>query len=165
MSAGAAETLVVGIGNDLRGDDAAGPMAAVSVACRPGVRVITVHQLTPELSADLARAERVVFVDAEVGVGTAALRPAAPAVGGGTTGAAITHHATPAGLLALTVEAFGRAPEAWVIGIPAVRFDVGAGLSEAAAAGVARAAELLSDLVAGPGDRPHQGTMTTFPRA
>lgn len=161
MSAGAAETLVVGIGNDLRGDDAAGPLAAASVAGRPGVRVITVHQLTPELSADLAAAARVVFVDAEVGIQEAIARRVGPADHAGAT----THHETPQGLLALAEEVFGRAPKAWVIGIPAERFDVGAGLSESAAAGVGQAVELLGDLVADPVHRSHQGTTTTLPRA
>ena len=58
--------LVIGYGNELRGDDAAGPCVARGVADwgRPEVDGLAVHQLTPELAPALAGAEVVVFVDA-----------------------------------------------------------------------------------------------------
>ena len=64
-----ADALVIGYGNTLRGDDGIGPAVAEAVAALglPGVRVIVAHQLTPELAADLADAQLVVFVDAAVG--------------------------------------------------------------------------------------------------
>jgi hydrogenase maturation protease len=62
------EWLVIGHGNELRGDDGAGPSVARAVASwhLPGVRTLAVHQLTPELAEDLAQTKRVVFVDAAV---------------------------------------------------------------------------------------------------
>ena len=62
------EWLVIGYGNELRGDDGAGPSVGRAVASwhLPGVRTLAVHQLTPELAEDLAQTKRVVFVDAAV---------------------------------------------------------------------------------------------------
>jgi Ni,Fe-hydrogenase maturation factor len=58
--------LVIGYGNDLRGDDAAGPRVAELIGARelPGVRAIASRQLTPDLAEQLARADLAVFVDA-----------------------------------------------------------------------------------------------------
>src|SRR5690349_11507086 len=59
-------TLVIGYGNDLRGDDAVGQRVAMAVARwrRPGVMAIAAHQLTPELATWLVRAKFAIFVDA-----------------------------------------------------------------------------------------------------
>jgi Ni,Fe-hydrogenase maturation factor len=59
-------TLVIGCGNDLRGDDALGPLAATAVAAwdMPGVQALAVHQLMPELAEALAEADLAIFVDA-----------------------------------------------------------------------------------------------------
>ena len=50
--------LVIGIGNPLRGDDGVGPLLAEQAGGR------SVHQLTPELAAELAELEAVLFIDA-----------------------------------------------------------------------------------------------------
>ena len=58
-------TLVIGYGNDLRSDDAAGVRAASLLAEHHREhRTIVVQQLTPELAADIAMADCVVFLDA-----------------------------------------------------------------------------------------------------
>lgn len=63
--------LVIGYGNALRGDDGAGPCAALRVGARReggrwggALRTLAVHQLLPELVDDIAGAGRVVFIDA-----------------------------------------------------------------------------------------------------
>jgi hydrogenase maturation protease len=60
------KTLVIGYGNSLRGDDGVGPLVAEQVAAwdLPDVRSLSVHQLTPELAAEMAQVEQVFFVDA-----------------------------------------------------------------------------------------------------
>ena len=60
------EALVIGYGNELRGDDAAGPRVAAAVEQwqLPGVRVLILHQLTPELADPIASSGLVIFVDA-----------------------------------------------------------------------------------------------------
>jgi hydrogenase maturation protease len=108
--------LVIGYGNELRGDDGVGPRVAQTVANwnRPDVRGIAVHQLTPELVPELATAERVVFVDASVDSMPRwqILTPIHDA-------RILGHTSSPAWLLELTRELHGRAPEAWLATIQA----------------------------------------------
>ncbi|MFN8482312.1 MAG: hydrogenase maturation protease [Anaerolineae bacterium] len=136
--------LVIGYGNDLRGDDGIGPRVADAVAAwrRPGVAALPLVQLTPEIAAALASAERVVFVDADArpdapGV---ALRPLAAA----PDMAALTHGADPRALLALCQAVYERCPTAWLLTVPGRRFDLGTPLSPDAEAGVAEALTLLA---------------------
>lgn len=135
--------LVIGYGNDLRGDDGIGPRVADAVAAwrRPGVAALALTQLTPEVAATLASAERVVFVDADA-------RPDAPGVtlrpvAAAPAAEALTHGADPRALLALCQAVYGRCPAAWLLSVPARRFDLGAPLSPDAEAGVAQALTLL----------------------
>ncbi len=58
-------TLVIGYGNTLRGDDGAGICAAERAARRfPGVDILTVHELQPELAETMCRYHDVIFLDA-----------------------------------------------------------------------------------------------------
>jgi hydrogenase maturation protease len=140
--------LVIGYGNDLRGDDAVGQRAAAQVDAwgMPGVEVRTLHQLTPELAEPLAAAGRAIFLDAHpVSSGSDVhihyLRPATPTP-------RLAHTCDPQGLLALAQTAFGRSPEAWWITIPATDFSFGAPLSPRAARGVADALATVRRLLA-----------------
>jgi hydrogenase maturation protease len=139
--------LVIGYGNELRGDDAAGPRAARAVAAWgvPHVQVLAVHQLTPELADPLALACRALFLDAHAASEGASvlIRPLAPAAPKPRIG----HTLDPQALLALAQSAFGRAPEAWWITIPAVDFALGAKLSPAAERGVADALVAIRPLL------------------
>jgi hydrogenase maturation protease len=121
--------LVIGLGNPLRGDDAAGPAVARRIAADrpPGVRVIETAGLFPELAADLAAAGRVIFVDAAAGATAVSARPVEP-----QAGTALDHALRPAALLALAELAFGRAPPAVLVTLPARDFGLGRPLSRAA---------------------------------
>ena len=128
-----AARLFIGYGNDLRSDDGAGIRAAQMVAARDlTARVITCHQLTPELVDDIAAAALVVFVDAyaasERGAGLRIER-----IGDRDAGGAPAHRSDPAALLDLARQLHGRVPDAWVIGIPAYCFDAGEAISRATA--------------------------------
>jgi hydrogenase maturation protease len=126
--------LVIGYGNELRRDDAAGPRAAGAVAAwrLPGVEGIATHQLTPELAERIGEAERVVFVDA--GQGDVVLtRPMVP----GRAAKVLGHTGEPRELLALAEALYGRRPEAWLVTLPAPELGYGEGLSEAAEHGLA----------------------------
>ena len=60
-------TLIIGIGNPLRGDDGLGWDVAGELSSelrRDDVQVLATHQLTPELSDLVSRAELVLFIDA-----------------------------------------------------------------------------------------------------
>ncbi len=120
--------LVVGYGNELRGDDGVGPHLARAVAGwqRPGVEVRAVHQLTPELAAEMVFAQRVIFIDAalvhrgQVEVVRLGARPETHALG---------HLSDPRWLLALALVLYGRHPETWLMTIPAFNLDYGEGFS------------------------------------
>jgi hydrogenase maturation protease len=147
-----AVVLVVGIGNDLRGDDGAG--RAVTEAIQrldpPGVRVQWTHQLVPELAEQLASVDRVIFVDAALDPAPAprvrlSRRAAgAPAIGG--------HHGTPEALLGLVRLAGLPAPEAFVVTVPAYDLTLTTRLSPATLTAVDTAVALVLRLcVMGPG--------------
>ena len=141
------DVLVVGYGNDLRGDDAAGRHVVRRVAALglPRVDTLEMHQLAPELADEVRRYATVVFVDAAAGgAGAVALRPVTPAPASQRS----THHATPAGVLDLAAAAYGSAPTGILVTIPAVGFDVGAPLSAEAERGVAEAVDAVVRLVA-----------------
>jgi hydrogenase maturation protease len=123
------EVLVIGYGNALRGDDGIGPAVAAEIAAMalPGVRVLAVHQLTPELAANIADARRVVFVDAAVSgdLVTVTRLTAEP------TPPSLTHATDPRALLALAGVLEGHAPDAWLVTARGSDFRYKEGLSEA----------------------------------
>ena len=126
--------LVIGYGNRFRGDDAVGPLVAEAVSAwrLPGVETIAVHQLTPELAARLAGARCVVLVDAATDAATVTCRPVHPSA----EAPALGHALNPGDLLGWAMQAFGQAPTAWLLAVPACVFEVGAGLSPAARGGL-----------------------------
>lgn len=119
--------LLIGYGNELRGDDAAGPTLArrVAEAGWPGVDAMAVPQLLPELAEPIARAGRVLFVDADCGTPRIRWRRLHPAGSHAFT----AHLSDPAALLVLAQTLYERCPPAWLIAIPARQCVLGAGLS------------------------------------
>lgn len=114
------DVLVIGYGNPLRGDDGLGPAVAEAIGAQdlPGVRVLVVHQLTPELAADLTEVQLAVFVDAAVGgepVTAARLQC-------DTTEDVMTHAPDPRCLLVFARAVYGRVPEAWLVTVAGVDF-------------------------------------------
>lgn len=129
--------LLIAYGNPLRRDDGAGHVLAdrLEKTWRGrglAVQRLDVLQLTPELAAEIAdpAVDLVVFADAQPGCpgrGPALilqmLRPA-------TTAPAPGPHLTPETLLANAAEQCRTRPQAWLITVPGVDFDIGADLSE-----------------------------------
>lgn len=126
--------LVIGIGNPLRGDDGIGALLADQVGGR------SVQQLTPELAAELAELEAVLFIDAWLAPAGAApeLMAIAPAAG-----VAQSHRLEPAQLLAISQALYGCAPQAHLLRVPAYRFDHGTALSAELQAALPAARALL----------------------
>jgi len=124
-------TLVIGYGNDLRSDDAAGVRAARLLAEQaPEHRSIVTRQLTPDLAADIAQAERVVFVDAyPADKERALLRIEKVPILHDDRASPLGHRSDPESLVLLARQLFGVTPEAWVVGIPAFCFDAGEAIS------------------------------------
>ena len=119
-------TLVIGYGNPLRGDDAAGYAAAELLRGRLShseVEIVSEQQLLPEMMQAISQASRVIFIDASVS-GRAGkfhripLRPA-PVCG------RFTHHSTPESLLAGAQALYGHTPEAVHYLIPGRFFEAG----------------------------------------
>lgn len=120
--------LVLGIGNDLRGDDAVGSLVANALepTAPAAVTVRAVHGLTPELVVELARVDVVVFVDAAADPALGAPTWAPVGAADPTAGPDATNHTLdPPRLLALARALDGRAPAGYLVSLPARRFDVG----------------------------------------
>ena len=137
--------LILGYGNPGRGDDGLGPALASRMAERgwPGVEVQIDYQLTVEHAMDLARARRVVFVDARVdGTEPFDFAVAAPSRAGDIA----SHSLSPETVLALAETLYDSAPEAWILGISGAEFGrVHEGLSDTARRNLDRAERFLSD--------------------
>lgn len=139
----AIDTLVIGYGNDLRGDDAAGIRAAQALAARglPGVEVRCTTQLIPELAADLAH-RRLILLDAAVDLDAVHVQRLDPAAA-----AQITTHRFHAGTLLGLARVLGTGPqEAWLVTIPAADLRLGAPLSRLTAAAVGEAVAVAEAL-------------------
>jgi hydrogenase maturation protease len=123
--------LVVACGNPLRRDDGAGPAAAEGLHA-PGVRVVVVHQLTPELADEVASADAVAFLDARAGPRPGAIearrvRPAAAP-------SALGHACSPEEVLALAALLHGARARAVLVTVQAGDLGLGEGLSAEVAA-------------------------------
>lgn len=130
--------LVIGIGNALRGDDGVGALLADQVGGR------SVQQLTPELAAELAERQAVLFIDAWLappGAGPE-LIPIGPSHGAADSSAE-THRLEPAQLLAISLALYGRAPAAQLLRVPAIAFGHGTVLSPELQAALPAARALL----------------------
>ena len=125
-------TLVIACGNPLRGDDAVGPTAAdiVSSWQTPGVKVLTVHQLVPELIDEMQQVRRVLFIDAATNTDDRAFQSGV--VEAKKSRRFFGHCETAANLLALLHELGGRTPDARFVSISALSFDHGKELTESA---------------------------------
>ncbi len=148
-----AELLVIGYGNILRGDDGVGPRVAEAVGelNLPGVRTLVCQQLSPEHAEPVARARRVIFVDARLCSEATARQAAVDQISGvqlrklepGDTTQLMAHAADPRTMLALARDVFGHAPEAWWLTIPAMNLDFREDFSRETEAGFADAIEKI----------------------
>ena len=112
----APQSLVIGLGSTLRGDDALGRIAAerVRLAVAPNdVRVIDLDSLTPDLAAELSEVSRAVFLDASV-VGSPD-QVVSFRLDEGNSSEPLGHRCEMGTLLSLTRHLYGRAPEAFAI--------------------------------------------------
>ena len=147
--------LIIGYGNTLREDDGAGPRLAeiVGGCCRQKglpARVLKMHQLVPELAADIARPEidAVVFTDTR-----AALSNNSPdeicidRVNVDAANHSLGHHLGPATLLVYAQALFGYAPPGWLATVPGINFDHGEALSSVALQALDSALPIIDSLL------------------
>ena len=145
--------LVIGVGSDLRRDDAVGRHVAEEYEARSlgDVAVIVTTQLVPELVEPISASDRVVFVDASVAVSAVAAVLVEPLAGAGDS-----HHSTPGALLGLAERLGMNVPPAFLVQVPAHDLSLGEGLSPQTAGFVPTALAMVGDLADG-GDVEAQG--------
>ncbi len=138
--------LVIGYGNTLRSDDGAGYIIAERVEQwnLAAVRSCWVHQLTPELAAELATVDTVIFVDAAVGIEAVSLEALFPLPEENFT----AHRVNPRSLLHLAATLYDKIPTAYQILIPATDFSFGDRFSLVTQAGISQALSLIQQLTA-----------------
>ncbi|MFG6100088.1 hydrogenase maturation protease [Leptothoe sp. ISB3NOV94-8A] len=135
--------LIIGYGNELCGDDAVGPWVAMVVAewHLPAVKSLAVPQLTPELTAELAKTNYVMFVDAcgNQGIQTVQIDPIVAYDEQPESMAFAAHSYDPLALLNLTQRLYNHHPQAWLLQIPIESCGLGRQLSSKAHQGCDRA--------------------------
>ena len=141
--------LIIGYGNPLRSDDGFGWHASRLIAralAGRNARVITCHQLTPELAEPLSRCTHAVFIDADAAgePGEIHCRNVQPQ---SSSSSAFTHSYSPAGLLASAAALYGNCPQAAVITVSAQSFDLGESLSPAVSAALPKVVDRVLQLL------------------
>ena len=100
------KVLVIGYGNTLRGDDAAGVKAAELISKHhPEIICVVVHQLVPELSEQIAECDTVFFIDAQQGITQPNVRLIKPSM---EADQPHTHFISPESLLSLSQQLYKR---------------------------------------------------------
>jgi hydrogenase maturation protease len=140
------KVLVIGYGNTLRGDDAAGVRAAESLAQQhPEFNYIYLHQLVPELSEQIAESDMVFFIDAQTDIAEPTARLITPSI---EADQPRTHFISPESLLALSQQLYQRIPlKAYTIGIPATEFNFSEQLSPATLKAVTQSIDLVKQIL------------------
>ena len=138
-------TLVIGYGNPSRRDDGVALVIINGLRQRLGLRrlednddgfnelghdvdTLFLQQLMPELAETIAPYDRVVFLDAHVGIYPRMIRRVD--IEPSTDRAIVSHHVKPAGLVEIARRLFGHAPRAELISVRGFDFDFGEELTE-----------------------------------
>jgi hydrogenase maturation protease len=131
--------LVIGIGNTLRRDDGLGPWLVEQIADwgLPSVTTRAVHQLTPELVIEIAKHDRVLFLDASESADGPRMVEVEPSTGANRLG----HALSPGDMLAYLLGV--HRPRAWIVAIPGSDFGFGDGLTTDA---VQTGTDVLADI-------------------
>jgi hydrogenase maturation protease len=140
-------TVVFGIGNPLRGDDSIGPRVLESLRGRIAseVSLVPCQQLVPEYAAELACADRVIFVDATTAArpGSVACRRLFP---GGGTGGGDGHNLDPHTLIGAARDWFGVSPQAILVTVGVTDLSAGESLSPELNQALPQIVELVAEL-------------------
>jgi hydrogenase maturation protease len=147
------KTLLYGIGNVSRQDDAVGIWCAERLESWSRARGFTdvdvdaTYQLQIEDSAKVASYDRVVFLDASVRpIQDIHLEPLEPSIDATHT----THAVSPSCVLGLCRELYGRTPEAYALHIRGEGFELGAPVTGKAATNLRRAVTFVQEFLTAP---------------
>lgn len=155
---GARPALLLACGNSLRQDDGVGLRIAEAAERNipsARLRVVAAQQFTPEMAADLAETDLVIFVDACIADEPGAIRifavdahTAAPPPAPRGSLRLETHRLDPAALLQLAETLFGHRPaRAFALTVGAGSFGYGDELTARLRQAVPRAVRLVTNLV------------------
>jgi hydrogenase maturation protease len=138
--------LIIGYGNTLRGDDAAGVKATQLISQQyPEFEYIYLHQLVPELAEQIANYDMVFFIDAQEDITQPSVRLIAPNT---EADQPRSHFISPESLLALCKQLYQNIPtKTYVIGIPASQFELSEELSAFAKNGVDESVRLVNKIL------------------
>jgi hydrogenase maturation protease len=121
-----AHILIIGYGNPLRGDDGIGWHAAGLLqqhyAHDHRIQVLQCRQLAPELAADMANSDHVIFIDAVEAWPPGNIRRCA--VCGEAQPTFSTHSCDPQALLASCLDLYGKCPTASLVVVTGESFAV-----------------------------------------
>ncbi len=138
---------MIGFGNPLRSDDGVGWVVAHKLSGEHQasvVKVIAAHQLLPEMAEEVSKAERVVFVDAaETGEPGSISEKVVEAV----SGRIYSHELSPAGIMRLAQELYGKSPRAHLLTVAGESFETGDQLSTRAADAIPRLIKRIKTLL------------------
>jgi len=144
--------LIFGVGNDSRGDDALGPLLLrrLQSTSIPDTEFIEDYQLQVEHVTDLVGRDTVLFVDADVSCDAQFHFSEIVAAHDNSY---TSHAMTPMALLQVYRQVYGAdAPRCFLLRIRGYGFELGAGLSDEAAANLEQATahfyEWLADILA-----------------
>jgi len=133
-------TLLIAIGNPLRRDDGVAHRVLELLGPQFDGEARSVLQLTPELAAETAGCERVVFLDADAEAAEIQIEALTPVA----SSPALTHVSTPAEIVALASALFGFTGRAVLWRIPAADFSFHEGLTAVSEAAAWRAASAIT---------------------
>ncbi len=139
--------LLIGFGNQGRGDDGLGPLFAERIerAAPAGLDIDIDYQLTVDHALAASEADLVIFADAEIGA--AGSFSFAPVAAEGATGMG-SHELSPQAVLTLAKTLYGKTPPAFLLGIAGWDYgEVKEGLSERGGGPSRRGRGVLSRLV------------------
>ncbi|HVP61697.1 MAG TPA: hydrogenase maturation protease [Myxococcaceae bacterium] len=133
-------TLVVGIGNTLRGDDGVGPFVIDLLREARGgcLELRTAFGVVPELAQELPGHDAVVFVDADLRAREVTLSPLA-------TEERDRLHRFALARVVKIARALGFVGRAWICSVPVISMEPGEKLSREAVLAAGRAAAVLLD--------------------
>lgn len=152
-------TIIIGYGNELRSDDAIGQKVAniINSWHLSDVESLAVHQLTPELAANLANVNLAIFVDAMMSSESENVEVESILLSESNTISHILsnildnmmlgHIGNPRSLLSLTKYLYGYCPTAWLVTVPGVNFELGDCLSPIAEMGINIALDKIINII------------------
>lgn len=138
------KVMIVGYGNQIRGDDAAGLVLAERIAARDERRIhsIAMPQLYPELAHQIAEYDSVIFVDASLEPGDendVTIRE----LGKSLTPVLLGHAYSPDEIIGLAKRLYGGHPRSWILTIPGNEFGWKEGLSTATEKALGKAEQIV----------------------